>query len=91
MAQDPIWMSTARASCPTGRALREKPTLVLLHGGPGFDHALFKPAFSALADIAQVIYDAAPRATQAVPQLRPDAVPRRPGTGVTMMREFILE
>jgi pimeloyl-ACP methyl ester carboxylesterase len=38
-----------------GPGLREKPTL-LLHGGPGFDHALFKPAFSAFADIAQVIY-----------------------------------
>ena len=41
---------------PDGAGLREKPTLVLLHGGPGFDHALFKPAFSVLADIAQVIY-----------------------------------
>jgi proline iminopeptidase len=39
-----------------GPSLREKPTLLLLHGGPGFDHALFKPAFSAFADIAQVIY-----------------------------------
>jgi proline iminopeptidase len=39
-----------------GPALRQKPTLVLLHGGPGFDHALFKPAFSAFADIAQIIY-----------------------------------
>jgi pimeloyl-ACP methyl ester carboxylesterase len=39
-----------------GPALREKPTLLLLHGGPGFDHALFKPAFSAFADIAQVVY-----------------------------------
>jgi proline iminopeptidase len=39
-----------------GARLREKPALVLLHGGPGFDHALFKPAFSALSDIAQVIY-----------------------------------
>lgn len=41
---------------PDGPALREKPTLLLLHGGPGFDHALFKPAFSALSDIAQVVY-----------------------------------
>lgn len=39
-----------------GAAMREKPTLVLLHGGPGFDHALFKPAFSALSEIAQIIY-----------------------------------
>jgi proline iminopeptidase len=41
---------------PDGPRMREKPTLLLLHGGPGFDHSMFKPAFSALADIAQVIY-----------------------------------
>ena len=35
---------------PEGPALREKPTLLLLHGGPGFDHSGFKPAFSQLAD-----------------------------------------
>lgn len=39
-----------------GPAMREKPTLVLLHGGPGADHSLFKPAFAALSDIAQVVY-----------------------------------
>lgn len=41
---------------PDGDTLREKPTLVLLHGGPGFDHLAFKPTFSRLADIAQVVY-----------------------------------
>lgn len=41
---------------PDGPRLREKPTLVLLHGGPGYDHSGFKPAFSALADIAQIVY-----------------------------------
>ncbi len=41
---------------PEAGALREKPTLILLHGGPGYDHSSFKPAFSALADIAQVLY-----------------------------------
>jgi pimeloyl-ACP methyl ester carboxylesterase len=41
---------------PDGPAMREKPTLLLLHGGPGFDHSIYKPAYSALADIAQVIY-----------------------------------
>lgn len=38
------------------KGLREKPTLILLHGGPGADHTLYKPAFSALSDVAQVIY-----------------------------------
>jgi proline iminopeptidase len=41
---------------PDGPLMREKPTLVCLHGGPGFDHSGFKPAFSGLADIAQIIY-----------------------------------
>jgi len=36
--------------------LVERPTLILLHGGPGADHGLYKPAFGALADIAQVVY-----------------------------------
>jgi pimeloyl-ACP methyl ester carboxylesterase len=41
---------------PDGPRLREKPTLVLLHGGPGYDHSGFKPLFSRLADVAQVVY-----------------------------------
>lgn len=44
------------ALVPDGPALREKPTLLLLHGGPGYDHSGFKPAFSRLADVAQVVY-----------------------------------
>jgi pimeloyl-ACP methyl ester carboxylesterase len=39
-----------------GVRMRQKPTLILLHGGPGFDHAGFKPAFSCLADVAQIVY-----------------------------------
>jgi pimeloyl-ACP methyl ester carboxylesterase len=41
---------------PDGPAMREKPTLLLLHGGPGFDHSTFKPIYSALTDVAQVVY-----------------------------------
>lgn len=41
---------------PDGPAMREKPTLVLLHGGPGFDHSIYKPGFSTLADVAQVVF-----------------------------------
>jgi proline-specific peptidase len=41
---------------PDGPAMREVPTVLLLHGGPGFDHSIFKPAFSPLADIAQIVY-----------------------------------
>jgi proline iminopeptidase len=41
---------------PDGPVMREKPTLLLLHGGPGFDHSIYRPAYSALVDIAQVIF-----------------------------------
>jgi proline iminopeptidase len=41
---------------PDGPRMREVPTLLLLHGGPGFDHALFKPDFEVLADVAQLVY-----------------------------------
>lgn len=41
---------------PDGARMRAKPTLLLLHGGPGFDHTLYKPAFGTLDDAAQVIY-----------------------------------
>jgi len=41
---------------PAGPTMREKPTLLLLHGGPGLDHSIYKPAMSALADVAQVVY-----------------------------------
>ncbi|PYM90663.1 MAG: alpha/beta hydrolase [Candidatus Rokuibacteriota bacterium] len=36
--------------------MREKPTVLLLHGGPGFDHSIYKPSFSSLADIAQIVF-----------------------------------
>jgi len=41
---------------PEGPTMREKPTLLLLHGGPGYDHSSFKPLFTRLADVAQVVY-----------------------------------
>jgi pimeloyl-ACP methyl ester carboxylesterase len=41
---------------PEGPRLRERPTLLLLHGGPGGDHSTFKPAFAPLTEVAQLIY-----------------------------------
>ncbi len=41
---------------PDGTAMREKPTILLLHGSPGLDHSIYKPAFSGLADIAQLMF-----------------------------------
>jgi pimeloyl-ACP methyl ester carboxylesterase len=45
------------ALVPDGQTMRERPTVVLLHGGPGsYDHSYFKPDFTRLADVAQVVY-----------------------------------
>ena len=45
------------ALVPDGPAMRQRPTVVLLHGGPGsFDHSYLKPDFARLAQVAQVVY-----------------------------------
>jgi len=41
---------------PDGVSMRERPTIVFVHGGPGFDHTPFKSRHSALTDIAQLVY-----------------------------------
>jgi proline iminopeptidase len=41
---------------PAGMEMRERPTIVALHGGPGFDHTYFKPFLAPLTDTAQIIY-----------------------------------
>ena len=42
---------------PDGPSMRERPTIVLLHGGPGsYDHSYFKPDFARLTRVAQVVY-----------------------------------
>lgn len=39
-----------------GPVLVEKPTLIAMHGGPGFDHQRLRPDMDGLADVAQVLY-----------------------------------
>jgi len=41
---------------PDGRTMRQRPTLIALHGGPGLDHTSFKPEFGTLSDVAQIVY-----------------------------------
>lgn len=41
---------------PDGPRMRERPTVILVHGGPGFDHAGYKPIFDELTDVAQLVY-----------------------------------
>ncbi len=41
---------------PTPEEMTTRPTLLLLHGGPGFDHSSFRPYFDRFADTHQVVY-----------------------------------
>jgi proline iminopeptidase len=42
---------------PDGPQMRQRPTVVLVHGGPGsYEHSYFKPHFSQLTSQAQVVY-----------------------------------
>jgi proline-specific peptidase len=41
---------------PDGTSMRERPTMVMVHGGPGFDHTPFKAHYSSLSEIAQLVY-----------------------------------
>jgi proline iminopeptidase len=42
---------------PHGSEMLQRPTVVLVHGGPGvYDHSYFKPDFGLLTEHAQVVY-----------------------------------
>jgi proline iminopeptidase len=41
---------------PDGMSMRERPTIILLHGGPGVDHTLYKEFYAPLTDVAQLVY-----------------------------------
>jgi proline iminopeptidase len=41
---------------PDGMSMRERPTIVMVHGGPGFDHTPFKARYPSLTEIAQLVY-----------------------------------
>lgn len=53
-----LWFDIDGAALvPDGTTMRERPTVVLLHGGPGsYDHSYFKPDFAPLTRHAQVVY-----------------------------------
>jgi pimeloyl-ACP methyl ester carboxylesterase len=39
-----------------GERMVERPTLIVMHGGPGFDHSTMRPYFDRFADTHQVVY-----------------------------------
>jgi pimeloyl-ACP methyl ester carboxylesterase len=39
-----------------GERMREKQSLIVMHGGPGFDHSTMRPYFDRFADTHQIVY-----------------------------------
>jgi proline iminopeptidase len=52
-----LWFDVEGAALvPDGTTMRERPIVLALHGGPGLDHAYFKPFLTPLATVSQLIY-----------------------------------
>ena len=52
-----LWFDAEGAALvPDGDAMRERPVILALHGGPGLDHAYFKPFLTPLTTFAQLVY-----------------------------------
>ncbi|MEO0865344.1 MAG: alpha/beta hydrolase, partial [Pseudomonadota bacterium] len=41
---------------PDGPFMRQKHTIIALHGGPGADHSILKPLLGQFNDLAQIVY-----------------------------------
>ncbi len=67
---------------PDGPVMRQKPTLLLLHGGPGADHSIYRPAYSALSThLVQF---------ERFKDCRHAVIPDAPEQAFAVIREFIL-
>lgn len=52
-----IFIDTVGAQLEPGPdIMEERPTLLVLHGGPGFDHSTLRPYFDRFSDMFQVLY-----------------------------------
>lgn len=41
---------------PSGDIMAKRPTMLMLHGGPGYDHSTLRPHFDQFSDQVQIIY-----------------------------------
>ena len=53
-----LWFDVDGAALvPDGATMRQRPTVIVVHGGPGsYDHSYFKPHVTPLTAVAQVVY-----------------------------------
>jgi proline iminopeptidase len=51
-----LFFDVVGSELDVARDFRQRPTLLLLHGGPGFDHSYLRPWMDPISEAAQLIY-----------------------------------
>src|SRR5579863_1483346 len=51
-----LYFDVVGSSLDPSNGYRQKPTLVILHGGPGFDHTYLRPWLDPVGEVAQLVY-----------------------------------
>ncbi len=51
-----LFFDVAGSELDAATDFRQKPTLIILHGGPGFDHTYFRPWLDPISGFARLIY-----------------------------------
>ncbi len=51
-----LYFDVVGSGLSTSADFQQKPTMILLHGGPGFDHSYLRPWLDPVSDVAQLVY-----------------------------------
>jgi proline iminopeptidase len=51
-----LYFDVVGSELDAARGFRQKPTLIILHGGPGFDHTYLRPWLDPVSEVAQLVY-----------------------------------
>lgn len=51
-----LYFDVVGSQLDAASGFRQKPTMILLHGGPGFDHTYLRPWLDPVSEIAQLVY-----------------------------------
>ena len=51
-----LYFDVVGSGLDAARDFRQRPTLLLLHGGPGFDHSYLRPWLDPVSEVAQLVY-----------------------------------
>lgn len=51
-----LYFDVVGSGLDASSGFQQKPTLIILHGGPGFDHTYLRPWLDPISDVAQLVY-----------------------------------